>query len=197
MHLLLTSAGFRMEKEIADFLPKKSGLKVLHVMTAAKREKLQDYMHKDVAKMKELGWQVTDIDLDGKTTDELRDLLKNADAVYVQGGNTFYLMYHAQKSGFEQAIREFLDRGGYYIGVSAGSIIAGTNVGIAAPEDPNDIGLTDMTGMGLVDLIISPHYEERLEEKDVAEFEERTGKSVLRLQDDQAVLVDGKKIKII
>lgn len=187
MNLLLTSAGMRLKKEIENFVSgTKPPVRVLHVLTAAKREKIINYVHNDVATMKEMGWLVTDIDLDNKNEDELRELLKTIDVIYVQGGNTFYLIDAIRKSGFEKVVREFLARGGLYIGVSAGTLVAGRSIEFAKGADPNELRLTDYSGMNLVDLIFDVHCESGSDEG-----------GVVKLTDDQAVLVNNDKIKII
>ena len=61
-------------------------------MTASKVEKSTDYVKRDKKQMAKLGFQVEDIDLEGKSENQLRRLLKDKDVVYVQGGNTFYLL---------------------------------------------------------------------------------------------------------
>jgi len=187
MNLLLTSAGMRLKKEIEDFVADvKPPARVLHVLTAAKREKIVDYVHKDVTTMKELGWRVVDIDLEEKTETELREILKNVDVVYVQGGNTFYLIDAIRKSNFEKVLREFLTAGGLYIGVSAGTLVACKSIQFAEGADPNELGITDYSGMGLVDLVIDVHRENGSSDG-----------GVVKLTDDQAVLVQDEKIEII
>lgn len=176
-----------MENKIKEFV---SGIgdpiKVLHIMTAAKRETVTDYMHKDVVAMQAMGWTVQDIDVDLKTQEELREILKGVDLVYVQGGNTFYLIDGIRKSGFEKVLREFLECGGRYIGVSAGTLVAGLSIEPAVGEDPNELNMTDFAGMGLIDTTVDVHCEIG----SVAE-----GK--ICLTDDQAVLVSGDDIKVI
>jgi len=176
-----------LRKEIEEFVSEvKPPVRVLHVLTAAKREKVIDFVRDDIKVMKELEWQVTDIDLDGKNEEDLRNLLKNIDVVYVQGGNTFYLIDAIRKSGFEKALREFLNNGGRYIGVSAGTLVAGRSIKFAEGADLNEINMTDYSGMGLVDLIIDVHCESGSNKDEV-----------VKLTDNQAILVEGDEIRII
>lgn len=86
--------------------------------------------------------------------------LTTFDLLHVGGGNTFLLLDHIQRHTFVDAVREFVDLGGTYYGGSAGAIIACQDIEIAAPHDPNNVGLTDLNGLGLVPAYsILPHYD--------------------------------------
>ena len=52
------------------------------------------------------------------------DEIKKYDAVYVCGGSTRYLLNRMNEVGFNQVINDYVDDGGCYIGVSAGSVAA-------------------------------------------------------------------------
>ena len=83
-----------------------------------------------------------------------------ADLLFVGGGNTFRLLDHVRGAGFEQAVRDFVARGGDYYGGSAGAILGCSDIGVAVGLDENEVGLTDLTGLGLVrDLAVLPHYD--------------------------------------
>lgn len=85
----------------------------------------------------------------------------------------------------------------FYLGVSAGSIIAGPDIEVANLGDPNDINLQDSTGLKLVPYIITPHYNQK-EEDDVKKFKEkRKGERVIALTDDQAIFVEDDKMVLI
>jgi dipeptidase E len=50
-------------------------------------------------------------------------------------------------------------RGGVYFGSSAGAVLAGADVAVAGFADPNDAGVTDTRGLGLLaSAIVRPHY---------------------------------------
>ena len=55
------------------------------------------------------------------------------DAVYFTGGNTQYLLDRINNTGFNKPLNDFIEKGGVYVGVSAGSIIAAGNL-------PNNLG---------------------------------------------------------
>lgn len=197
MTLFLTSSGLAgaAKDEFLKILPKPVGeIKVVSVITAGKVYEAPWFIRQDNEAMRQLGFSVEDIDLEGKKEEELRVFFLDKNVVVVHGGNTFFLMKHVRKSGFDRVIKEFVERGGLYVGISAGSMIAGSNIDSAILEegDENSVGLTDMTGLNFVDLIISPHYKEA-DEQAIVEFEKKLGKTVTRLRDGEVILVrDGK-----
>ena len=160
--LLLTSAGMQVKDEILKILPKPANqIKLAHIITASKVQKDTSYVDKDTDAMRKFGFSVTNVDLEGKKEKDLRDILQSFDVIYVQGGNTFYLLKWVKESGFDAVIEELIGRGKIYIGVSAGSIIAGPDIEIAGWKgfDPNEIGLKDFSGLGCVPFCIFPHYK--------------------------------------
>lgn len=197
--ILLTSAGMNVKDEILKILPKSADqIKLAHIITASKAEENTAYVEKDRAAMEDLGFQVEDIDIEGKNENELREILKDKDAVYVQGGNTFYLLKYVRESGFDKVVKELIDKGLIYIGVSAGSIIAGPTIETAGWKggDKNIVGLTDLSALHLVGFNVFVHYTE--EWKNVIEAEIHKAKYPVRiLTDNQAILVKDDKIEFV
>ena len=190
--LFLTSSGLvgTAKEEFLKALSKPiKEIKIASVITASKVY-ADPWYHKDNEAMRQLGFSVEDIDIEGKNEEELRIFFADKDVTVVHGGNTFLLMKYVRESGFDKVIKEFVERGGLYIGISAGSMIVGSNIDCAIEEegDENSVGLTDMTGMNFVDMVISPHYKEA-DESAIVEFEKRIGKTVTRLRDGEVILV--------
>jgi len=197
--LLLTSAGMKVEEEIIKILPKPAyQIKLAHIITASKKEVNTSYVDKDTEKMKRIGFQIENIDIEGKTENELRELLKSKDAVYVQGGNTFYLLRCIRESGFDKLIKELLNRGVIYIGVSAGSYITCPTIEMASwkHRDNNIVNLKDLTGLNLVPFLLSVHYKPEYEQN-IKEAIAKTTYPVKILTDEQAILVKDNKIKLV
>lgn len=88
--------------------------------------------------------------------------LFGSDLIYLSGGNTYYFLYHLKRSGMFPFLKEYLLHGGILAGQSAGSIIMTPNIESASyPEfdcDDNDIGLTNWSGLKLVNFEFFPHY---------------------------------------
>jgi dipeptidase E len=201
MTLLLTSAGMQVKDEILKILPKPAEqIKIAHIITASKPEKDTSYVAEDKADMVKMGFQVEDVDIEGKNEDQLRDLLKDKDVIWVQGGNTFYLMKWVRESGFDKVIKELIDQGKIYVGVSAGSIIAGVNIAVAGfcgeVWDKNEVGLKDMTGMKFVDFAISPHLTDEelvILKKMQAEIDYK----IRAITNDQAFLIKDGEVTLV
>lgn len=202
--LLLTSAGFSNPKIGDEFLKlvhkKPADIKVLFIPTASEykseNEKEMFYVKESEKELIDLGiekehivwFDINDISAAGD--------LNKYDVIYVCGGNTFYLADKFKKTGFDKKLTELINAGKVYVGVSAGSVIAGPTLAISGPFDPNDVGLKDTTGLCVTDKIICPHFQ-RKEEDIVAKFEKKNNCKVLRLNDGQALEVIGDVSKII
>lgn len=202
MKLFLTSAGLPKETreyflKLLDKDPKK--VKVAFIPTAAYPEVDKWFVKAATDEIEKLGMSWEEIELKNEDKDSLYKKLKEFDVIYVNGGNTFYLLDWVRKSGFDQIIKKLLGEGKIYIGVSAGSILAGTNIEISgwdATWDKNVVGLKDLTGLNLVPFVISPHFTEA-ERKVLEEKSKETDYSVWAITDKQAVLVDDEKVKIV
>ncbi|HEY9290830.1 MAG TPA: GNAT family N-acetyltransferase [Microlunatus sp.] len=75
--------------------------------------------------------------------------------------NTFRLLDVVRRAGFVEPVRRFVRDGGDYYGGSAGAVLACDSIEVADGLDPNEPGLRDLTGLGLIkDLAILPHYSQ-------------------------------------
>jgi dipeptidase E len=200
--LLLTSAGTNVKEEILKILPKPANqVKLAYVITASKVEEDKSYVEWDKKELIGIGFQVQDIDIEGKNEAELRIILREKDIIYVQGGNTFYLLKWVRESGFDKVAKELIEKGVIYIGVSAGTIISGPNIDTAwwkygDPADRNEVGLKDFTGLNLVPFLTAVH----IKESDIGVIRKYAAKGsfkVMALTDDQAILVQDDKYKLV
>jgi len=115
---------------------------------------------------------------------------KEYDVIYVCGGNTFVYLDRIRKTGLDKFIIDSVKNNrSIYVGVSAGSIIAGPDISIASwgsEGDANDIDLKDLNGLSLTDVVVSPHYRDELK-SELDEFRNSYGYQVYELTDDQAL----------
>ena len=196
--LFLTSTGLSSEnikKRFKSFFNDPASLAVAIVTTAAEGKEQNKYSQIAKKQFEEIGFINIDyIDLEVEPS---RDF-NSYGIIYVCGGNTFKLLKFAREANFKNSIENLMNRGGVYIGVSAGSIIVGPSITIAneVEPDPNDIGLEDLTGFNITNLIILPHYSPEVEEKTKA-FEIKYGVTVERLNNSQAVLIVNGERNII
>ena len=151
----------------------------------------------DICKRQLEGCGIRDImemNIRRKTPWELKTRLADCDVIFVNGGNTFYLLHWARETGFDTLVPKLLQEGKLYVGVSAGSYIACPTIEAAAWKhgDRNRMRLKDLTGMGLVHFLISAHFEEAYR-LTVERAARSTRYPIVALYDTQALLaVDGK-----
>jgi len=129
--ILLTSAGFET-KIISDaflnFLgkdPKES--KVLFIPAAAVSPDAINVLPKcmnDLLKVNILPENITVFDLHCLMAAEE---LSAFDTVYFTGGSSQYLLNRINETGFNTPLNDYVSKGGVYVGVSAGSVVAAGN----------------------------------------------------------------------
>lgn len=124
------------------------------------------------------------------------EALLNYNVILINGGNPFYLLKRMKESNCKSIFESFSNET-IIIGVSAGSIVLQDSIELVAqysPEMNHEINLTDLSGLGLVNLEILPHYNkflsrfERFEER-ASEYEKANNCNAIRINDGQAVFV--------
>ena len=134
-----------------------------------------------------------DYTITGKTPRQVRGDLGTCDIILVNGGSTFYLLLQAQRSGFIKFIKEFVADGGIYIGLSAGSIIAGPDISVSRRlnSKPFRRKLAGCNGFGLVDFVTLPHWGEKSSEKfyltERMKLAYRCDEKIILLRDNQCL----------
>lgn len=203
MTILLTSQGIQPELkndfiQLLDKSPQQT--RVVFVTTAAYGDyKNPTWLEVYREQLRNLGIkQISDLDIRGKTQKDLEKITEDKDIIFVNGGNTFYLLRHTKESGFDKVIKEHVNKNRLYIGISAGSYIACPTIEQShwKHQDRNDYGLKDLTGLNLVPFLITAHFTEEVR-KDVEEGIKTTKYPVVLLSDTQAVLVKNNSVKVI
>ena len=82
------------------------------------------------------------------------------DVIYVGGGNTFATLKKIKDCGFVKYIINYINNGVIYIGGSCGAHIVTKNIEHLLDLDNNYCNLDDYNGLGLLDGIIIPHFNE-------------------------------------
>lgn len=201
--LLLTSAGMAMKDEIIKLLQKPAyDITVAFISTAAKPETNLDYLKKDWTIMREeMGFNIEEIDIEGKKESEVMKLLELKDIVFVEGGNTFYLLKAMHKCNFGRIMKKLLKHGKVYIGASAGSIVAGKTIRAAdkfGTGNREHFRVKNLKGLGLVNFDVFPHYTPEYAELIRKKLPWKWQRKKLKIiTDEQAVLVQGKEVSLI
>lgn len=127
--------------------------------------------------------------------------IDEADVLYFEGGNSFYLMEWINKSGLTEMMPKLLETK-VYVGVSAGSMVTNPTLLLELSKKLYGEDLErgeEMNGLNLVDFYIVPHLnsmfftnvvEENIESLEIKD-------KIYALDDNSAVVVDGDKIEII
>ncbi len=190
--MLLLSHGRFLNNDLPKILGRSLvGLRVAHITTAAKgaRVDMKPYWETVHQALGKHGCKVEDLDLDDKPENELRHILSNFDAVFVNGGNSFYLLKSIRESGFDKIMKALIPQGFIYMGASAGAYVICPTIEVSAWDSSrNTFGLTDFSALNLVPYLLSAHYKP---EKAVL-IKEKSGKikyQIRILTDDQAILI--------
>ncbi len=110
-----------------------------------------------------------------KSIEELENKdLSNYSSIFIGGGNTYKLLKMLKESTSYHSLIDFANNGGIIYGSSAGAVILGKDINIISEMDPNEVELTDTTGLNLIDGIsIFPHYTNKKSKLTEEENEER------------------------
>jgi dipeptidase E len=205
MKLLLTSAGIAnksIEKALFDLIIKKpENTSVVFIPTAANVE-IGDkgWLIDDLVYLKKQNFKSIDIaDISAVKENIWRPKFEDADVLFFEGGNEYYLMEWINKSGLNLLLPEFL-KTKVYVGVSAGSMVAGKNLDVKIMQtaygedfDKNQ----NMACLGLVDFNFFPHlnspYFKKVREGLMKELIKEIPEKAYALDDASALkIVDGK-----
>ena len=199
--LFLTSIGLPIETR-AYFLkllakPIKE-TRVAFVPTAADPDKKKWYVKAALDELKEIGFPIEMVDLKAPV-EKVRDSIEKCDVLYINGGNTFYLMDWIRKSKLDEYLGDLLEEGKIYLGASAGSIIVGPDIACAGWDpgwDKNVVNTKDTCGLSFVDFAISPHFTEP-EKCILTKNAKKVDYKIWPITDQQAILVQGAEITLV
>ncbi|MDY3802187.1 MAG: Type 1 glutamine amidotransferase-like domain-containing protein [Bacilli bacterium] len=124
------------------------------------------------------------------------------DVIYIGGGNTFATLKKIKDCGFDKYIINYINNGVIYIGGSCGAHIVTKNIEHLLDLDNNYCNLDDYNGLGLLDGIIIPHFNEvdyepekrmKLYNKLITENKYK----VYILTNSESIIVNNDKMEII
>lgn len=178
-------------------------LKAVFIPTSGEPEADQDWIKPNRNGLNQAGIITFDYTITGKTSQDLDRDLGDCDLIHVNGGNTFYLLIQAKKSGFDKFIKKQVEKGVIYSGSSAGSIIAAPDISITSYFETKvyEKELGNTNGFNLVDFIILPHWGSPFFKE--IYFGERLknaykkGNKIILLNDDQYLEVNNNNYQIV
>lgn len=169
----------------------KDKMKIGYVTTAAKGVRTPSFFENVKKTIKENGYVFDEIDIEEKTSDELREFFTDKNVIHIEGGNTFYLLRVIKETGFAELLKELIDEGKIYIGTSAGSYIMCPTIEVSDWDTTGKdrYGVVDFTALRYVTFVLKVHYTDEAET--VVREKKRDLKYPLRiLRDGQGIVVE-------
>ena len=119
-----------------------------------------DWHYTNRAKLIEAGFHFDDYNIAGKSKSQIKNELAKYEIMYVEGGNSYYLLQESQKNNFGEYIKQRVASGMIYIGCSAGSVIAGPDIEPVrrAETTPLAPDLQGTKAFGIVNFVVMPHW---------------------------------------
>lgn len=178
MRLFLTSYLAGTQHLVRDFLAGSRTEEIVFIPTAANVETYKGYVEEAINAFQTLGFRLKLLDVSMVERDEILDVLKNCNCLYISGGNTFYLLQELKRKGLVEVIKERILDGMLYIGESAGAIVASSDIEYNQIMDDKTIAkdLKEYSGFGVFDSSVLPHHGE-------FPFVETTAETILRYGD--------------
>ncbi|MDR1464511.1 MAG: Type 1 glutamine amidotransferase-like domain-containing protein [Oscillospiraceae bacterium] len=160
------------------------------------------YVGADRRTLTRLGMVVENLEISTAPQAEMERKIRNADVVFVAGGNTFFLLQELRRTGAGALLRTHIDQGKLYIGASAGSIVLSPDIAYAKLMDPPAAapGLHgDFSALSAVDFSTVPHCVDFPFKKAAAKIT-KTYSDTLDLRpisNCQAITVSGERVEVI
>lgn len=206
MKLLLTSAGLSNSTLVNAFndlvgLPTEK-IHIAFIPTAANVEEGdKDWLINDLINLKNQNYSVDIVDISALPKKIWLPRIKDANVIFVGGGNTFHLMHWFEKSGLKELLLELI-KTRVYVGISAGSCVTGPTIYNSVQNLFGEkYELKIKNGLNLVNLQIIPHlnspYFTKIREENLAVASKDLTEPVYAIDDDSAVIVDEDKIEVV
>lgn len=176
-------------------------LKVVFIPTAADTYANKWFVDRDRDALRSAGVLFVELDINGKTKEELQHALKGFDVVIVEGGNTFYLLQKVRESGFDEIIKELIGQGVIYVGSSAGAVLMCPTIEpVKYFDKPEDAPLLkNYEGLNFVHFLILPHFDPNRHDENYDRAIEDCKKLDMPyklLTNDQSILIEGDTWRI-
>lgn len=128
-----------------------------------------------------------DVDLE-----KMKSKFDKADVIYVGGGDTVFMIEQWKKTGLLPLIKDAYERGVILAGLSAGAICWFSDIYTDSLKTEDGAEYAMFKGLGWIDGVVSPHYNQRVED-----FDEIVAENYLNaygIEDNAAILMEDGKI---
>lgn len=188
MKLILLSSN---NEVIRKYLEK--GKKIGFIPTASELDEDRWYMEKDKNKLLEMGYKIENIEITIETTEEIKRKIDSSDALFIAGGNSYYLLQQLKEKDVVTKIVDSINSGKLYIGASAGSVIACPTIEVLEDMDnPKEAPLLkSFDALDVIEFYILPHYNSKEKYTLKADLIEKKYSNLefVKLRDNQAIIV--------
>lgn len=206
MKLLLTSAGLSnksITQALEELLAKSAqGAKLAFIPTAANIEPGEkSWLVDDLSNFKKAGFEIDIVDISAIPKENWLPRLQEVEVLCFGGGNTFHLMYWLKQSGLQAELPSLL-KNRIYVGISAGSCVAGPSIANSIQDLFDEQYVIEIReGLGLVNFqfvphLNSPHFD-KIREKNLRAASQHIADPVYALDDNSALKVVNGKTEII
>lgn len=174
------------------FFPPSAG-RLGFVPTAGDAYEDPQFIRRDLALLAGQGYKLVELPFNGRLADRSVADLESVDAVFVAGGNTFYLLQQLRLTGGDVVLTRRVRDGMPYVGASAGAVLVGPTIAPAGCLDDRAEAplLRGEDGLGLIDFVPVPHYQPPYQQKWDDELPRHPGVRYEKLRDDEGLVVRG------
>ena len=196
--LFLSGGGNEKQTETLDEIFLEKIKKILYIPLAWPNEDFESCLNwfKNLLKIHKKETKIEMLTELGKKIE-----LKDYNAIYIGGGNTFKLLKKIKESNFDKKLINYYNSGGTIYGGSAGAIIFGKNIKIALickDKDINKVNLADTSGLNqLEEAEIQCHFEDNQIKEHKNYLEKNNIKKIICIPEESALIVSGNSKKVI
>ena len=187
MEILLS----RNKEIIREYIEEKS--KIGFIPTASELDKDRWYIEKDIEDLNKMKFNIVYIDVSKESKEEIVKKFNDIDAIFVAGGNSFYLLQQLKIKDVLQELIEFSNNK-IYVGSSAGACISCPSIDYVQELDNKSQAplLDNYNAMNLVDFYVLPHYKSKEKYTKIADKIEKNYNNYkfVKISNEQAIIVD-------
>jgi dipeptidase E len=195
MYIICFSKGLSaIQRPIKEgLLPRK---RVGFIPTAGETYKDPYFVEESRQRLRLHGLDLIEVDVSHHDKQKLIDILESVDAVYVAGGNVFWLLQQLTKKGLVEYVQNKVTAGMPYFGESAGAVLLAPTIEVAIsidePEDAPE--LISYEGLNLINFFPLPHVGKEkyksLFDKLIEDHKDHV--DIVQYTDEQAILIRNK-----
>lgn len=183
-----------LPKILESLMPKDRNIKKLAYMPSDGATNLAKYTDLWIDHCQKCGYEFWYIDnsKEGSAAKNEIEKMRQCSSLIITGGNTFHLLRNLRRSGLDKEIINFTKKDDYILaGFSAGALVLTPIIEVCnlPMYDENLVRLKDLTGLGLVNFEILPHYEEKWQEL-ISEYRKTTKREVRTISNEEIIVIE-------